>query len=94
MIANDIIVCRCEEVTVGESRQAIRQGARDVASVKRRTRAGMGLCQGRSCEGIVQRILREERATSGEQLRPDRVRGPILPVSLRALAGVDDGPND
>ena len=43
---NDIIICRCQEVTRQEILDAIEQGATTVDGVKRRTRAGMGLCQG------------------------------------------------
>ena len=42
----DLIICRCEEVTEGEIKKAIRSGARTITGIKRRTRAGMGLCQG------------------------------------------------
>ena len=56
----DIIVCRCEEVTEAEIRDAIRAGARSVVEIKRWTRAGMGICQGRSCRRLVGRILAEE----------------------------------
>ena len=59
-INDDILVCRCEEVSVRDIKEAIRQGARDVTGIKRRTRAGMGLCQGRTCEKLVQQILRAE----------------------------------
>ena len=38
------IICRCEEITLGEIRKAIRDGATDPDSVKRMTRAGAGLC--------------------------------------------------
>ena len=50
-----ISVCRCETVTEGEIRDAIRApaGARDVDGVKRRTRAGMGRCQGGFCGAKV-----------------------------------------
>ncbi|NLC33000.1 MAG: NAD(P)/FAD-dependent oxidoreductase, partial [Clostridiales bacterium] len=42
------IICRCEMVTEAEVRQSIRQsvGAKNIDGVKRRTRAGMGRCQG------------------------------------------------
>ena len=36
---DDMIVCRCEEITVGEIKIAVREGARDVVGVKRRSRA-------------------------------------------------------
>jgi glycerol-3-phosphate dehydrogenase len=56
------MVCRCEEVTEGEIVYAIRTnpGARDVDGVKRRTRSGMGRCQGGFCSSIVVEILARE----------------------------------
>lgn len=56
------IVCRCEQVTEAEIRDAIRRplGARSVNAVKMRTRAGMGRCQGGFCQGRVVEILCEE----------------------------------
>lgn len=56
------IVCRCETVTEGEIRDAIRApaGARDVDGVKRRTRAGMGRCQSGFCGAKVVEILSRE----------------------------------
>ena len=84
---DDVIVCRCEEVTAGQIRQAIREGAVDVSGVKRRTRAGMGLCQGRTCEKIVMRLLAQELGKPMEEIKPDTIRPPIVPVSFGALAG-------
>lgn len=56
------IVCRCEQVTEAEIRDAIRRpvGARSVSAVKMRTRAGMGRCQGGFCSPRVLEILCEE----------------------------------
>ena len=56
------LICRCEVVTEAEIRQAIRRpvGARTVDGVKRRTRAGMGRCQGGFCMPRVAAILAEE----------------------------------
>lgn len=56
------IICRCEVVTEAEIRRAIRRpvGARSVDGVKRRTRAGMGRCQGGFCCPRVAAILSEE----------------------------------
>lgn len=56
------IVCRCEMVTEAEIRDAIRRplGARSIAGVKLRTRAGMGRCQGGFCSPRVLEILCEE----------------------------------
>ena len=56
------IVCRCETVTEGEIRAAIRTNppAWDMDGVKRRTRSGMGRCQGGFCGPYVMRLLSEE----------------------------------
>lgn len=56
------IVCRCEQVTEAEIRDAIRRpvGARSVSAVKMRTRAGMGRCQSGFCSPRVLQILCEE----------------------------------
>lgn len=56
------VICRCETVTEGEIIDAIRTnpGARDIDGVKRRTRAGMGRCQGGFCLPYVSEILARE----------------------------------
>ncbi|MBY6951105.1 NAD(P)/FAD-dependent oxidoreductase [Clostridium botulinum] len=56
------IVCRCEVVTEGEIRDAIRRplGAKTVDGIKRRTRAGMGRCQSGFCSNRIVEILAEE----------------------------------
>jgi len=56
------IICRCETVTEGEIIDAIRRpvGARSIDAVKRRTRAGMGRCQGGFCSPRVLEILARE----------------------------------
>lgn len=60
------IVCRCETITEAEVRDAIRRpvGARSIDAVKRRTRSGMGRCQGGFCSPRVAEILCEELGIS------------------------------
>lgn len=47
----DIIICRCQEVTEQEIIDAVHEGATTVDGVKRRTRVCMGLCRERHAEG-------------------------------------------
>lgn len=56
------VICRCETVTEAEIVEAIHEpcGARTVDGVKRRTRAGMGRCQGGFCGPRVTQILARE----------------------------------
>lgn len=60
------IVCRCEQVTEGEILRAIRENppAKDVDGVKRRTRSGMGRCQGGFCQPYVAELIAKERGVS------------------------------
>ena len=83
---DDTLVCRCEEVTAGQIRQAVRQGFVDVNSVKTATRCGMGPCQGRMCElttaEVIAETLGEEVPVSGHY----HVRAPLKPIFLEELA--------
>ncbi len=83
---DDMLVCRCEEVTVGDIKKAIAEGARDLTGVKRRVRAGMGLCQGKTCEKLVQQILCSELGITPEQAGPSSARPPVRPITFGALA--------
>jgi pyruvate/2-oxoglutarate dehydrogenase complex dihydrolipoamide dehydrogenase (E3) component len=81
-LPQDCQVCRCEAVTAGQIRAAAEPlGHHDHGSLKARTRAGMGPCQGRECAVTV-------AALSGAPVT-GTPRMPIRPVSLAALAGLD-----
>ena len=56
------IICRCEQITEGEIIRAVRENpkATDIDGVKRRTRAGMGRCQGGFCQPYVAEIIAKE----------------------------------
>ncbi len=84
---DDMIVCRCEEVTVLDIKKAIAGGATDLTGVKRRTRAGMGLCQGRTCESLITRILAQELGKKAAEILAASARPPITPITFGVLAG-------
>jgi len=64
------IVCRCEMISEGEIIQAIRSNppARDMDGIKRRTRSGMGRCQGGFCGPYVMELLSRELEIPMEQV--------------------------
>ncbi len=68
--AHGHIVCRCENVSEAEIRASIRCriGARTLDGVKRRTRAGMGRCQGGFCTTRILAILCEELGLAPEEV--------------------------
>lgn len=84
--SDDMLVCRCEEVTAGEIKKAIAEGARDVTGVKRRVRAGMGLCQGKTCEKLVQQILCAELGLAPAAVGHSSARPPVRPLTFGELA--------
>jgi sarcosine oxidase subunit alpha len=57
---DDIIICRCERVSVGEIRKWIRYGVRDFNELKALTKVGMGACGGKTCIPLINRIFMEE----------------------------------
>ena len=64
------IVCRCEQVTEGEILHAIKSNppARNIDAVKRRTRSGMGRCQGGFCQPQIAELLADELNVSLEEV--------------------------
>ena len=64
------IVCRCEQVTEGEILRAIRENppAKDIDGVKRRTRSGMGRCQGGFCQPFVAELIAREQGIALEEV--------------------------
>lgn len=64
------IVCRCEQVSLGEIKSAINNplGVATVDGVKRRVRAGMGRCQGGFCMPQIVRIIAEQKGIDYHQV--------------------------
>ncbi|MEW1864665.1 NAD(P)/FAD-dependent oxidoreductase [Streptomyces sp. NPDC088194] len=88
-LADSTVVCRCEEVTYGELRQAHDDlGATDARTLKMLARPGMGWCQGRVCGFATAGIAAclDGRRTTAQDLRPLSGRTPAVPVPLGELA--------
>ena len=86
----DTIVCRCEEITLGEIKSALAEGATDMKEVKRMTRMGMGNCQGRMCGPAMQEIIAREKGLSPDHIGFLNPRPPVRPIPLGVLAGHRD----
>ncbi|WP_132246519.1 (2Fe-2S)-binding protein [Marinisporobacter balticus] len=82
---SDEIICRCEEITESEIVEAIRNGATTVNEIKKWTRAGMGLCQGRTCRRMIERILARETGIELKDIKPSTYRQPVRPIKMGAL---------
>jgi NADPH-dependent 2,4-dienoyl-CoA reductase/sulfur reductase-like enzyme len=89
-IADDVVVCRCEEVSAGRIREAARASAPDVGAVKAATRCGMGPCQGRQCGYSVQALVAEVNNLPVGDVRFFNIRPPLKPVTLGEIATLQD----
>lgn len=85
-----LLVCRCEEIDVAEVRQAIAGGAVTVNDVKRRTRAGMGICQGIYCTETIARMIHEQAGVPMEALAPMTARPPARLIPVGVLADMEE----
>jgi NAD(P)H-nitrite reductase large subunit len=83
---DDTLLCRCEEITLGQVMLAVANGATDLHQVKLATRAGMGYCQGRFCSALIAPVIAEATGQPLSDLLPFTVRSPIQPIPLRVLA--------
>mgnify|MGYP001040836012 CR=1 FL=1 len=90
VMTDETVVCRCEEVCVRDVKAAIADGAPTLRGVKIRTRAGMGVCQGRMCGYLISQLIARQAGIALDRIEPDTPRPPVKPVPLRVLAATLD----
>ena len=83
---DDMLICRCEEVTKGEIRKAVHAGMFTMEEIRRFLRSGMGLCQGQTCAKLVKRIVANELKVSMDVLEPASSRAPMRPIEMEVFA--------
>ena len=87
MADNNIILCRCEDLTKEELRRVIEEyGCRTIDEVKRITRAGMGPCQGRTCRQLIAQELASYYHIPMEEVLQPTFRPPTKPIFMGTLA--------
>ena len=83
---NSTVVCRCENVTVGDLRKVVKEGVRELNELKVVTRAGMGSCQGRMCGPAQAEVIAAELDLSPDRAGRLNIRPPLKPVPLQEIA--------
>jgi NAD(P)H-nitrite reductase large subunit len=81
-----MIICRCEEITKGEIRQAVHDGMFTITEIRRYLRTSMGLCQGQTCGKLVKGIVARELKVSPLELEAAESRAPMRPIEMEVLA--------
>ncbi|MBT2333383.1 FAD-dependent oxidoreductase [Variovorax paradoxus] len=83
---DDLVVCRCENVTAGTLRQAVATtGADELNRLKALSRVGMGRCQGRMCGVAAAEILAHATQKPLQQIGRLRGQAPIKPIPIRLV---------
>lgn len=86
--ADEVVVCRCEEVSAGRIREMARLGCLGPNQTKFFSRCGMGPCQGRLCGNVVTQILAAETGRTPAEVGAYRIRPPLKPVPISAIAAL------
>ena len=79
---DDTVLCRCEEVSLREIREACAEGARSAYGSKIWTRAGMGRCQGRICRMSITQAIAKQTGRTIEEIGFNKPRIPVRPTPL------------
>lgn len=87
----NVMICRCEDVTLHDLNNAMEEGYTTIEELKRILRIGMGACQGNTCMLLVQRELSKFLSIPLNQIPTQRVR----PLTTGVLLGsiVDNAKN-
>jgi sarcosine oxidase subunit beta len=86
-VARKVILCRCEDVTLGDVERAVATGFADLEEVKRYTGFGTGPCQGKECLRAVALAIAAASGRPPEEIAPFTSRPPLAPTPLALFAG-------
>ena len=82
----DCVICRCEEVLLSDIVCAIEEGYTSHREIKLKTRAGMGICQGRTCRLLLDQVTASVSQDSVPKTIGIAPNVPIRPITLGDLA--------
>ncbi len=89
MSRSPVFLCRCEDVTLDEFRQAYGEGFTELESLKRYTGVGTGFCQGKGCLSESAFELAHLRGIEPDEIRLTNIRPPAEPLTFAELASLD-----
>ncbi|UFZ07763.1 NAD(P)/FAD-dependent oxidoreductase [Bradyrhizobium ontarionense] len=94
-IADDTLLCRCEEISAGEARRAVSDfSLTEINRLKAVTRIGMGRCQGRMCGAAAAELLAAQTRRDIGAVGRLRAQAPIKPIPLAAGLSVHERQHD
>lgn len=91
MNKENVIICRCEDITLKDLHKLFELGYIDFEEIKRISRLGMGPCQSNTCGNLVQREIAKYLRVNLEKVKTQKVRPLITGVKLKYIR---DGARD
>lgn len=95
MNKNDIIICRCEDITLADIHECLDAGYTTFEDLKRILRVGMGPCQSQTCAHLIQGEIAKYLKLNKEEVKMQKVRPLVVGVVLEDIAKqANKGDND
>ncbi|WP_069470117.1 FAD-dependent oxidoreductase [Candidatus Marithrix sp. Canyon 246] len=85
---DDVIICRCEEVTLKQIKNGLERNCKETNSIKSFTRCGMGSCQSRFCGLTLLEVISKHTNTPIEELKYLKIRSPIKPIGIEEMGSL------
>ena len=85
MMKRDIIICRCEDVTLQDLHDVMNEGYTTLEDIKRILRVGMGSCQGNTCSLLIQREIASFTKQPLNKVKTHKTRPLITGVKLGSI---------
>jgi bacterioferritin-associated ferredoxin len=89
MKSEDIIICRCQDITLKEIEKAVDAGITEPEQLKRFLHIGMGPCQGRTCGRLVTRIIAHKTGKPVSEIKSTHQRPPLVTIPIHEFLGED-----
>ncbi len=86
MNKKDIIICRCEDISLDDIHQALEMGYHTIEDMKRILRVGMGPCQGLTCLNLIQTEIAKYLKIKKEEVKLAKTRPLVMGVVLEDIA--------
>lgn len=85
MDREEVIICRCEDITLKEIEELLLAGYSTIQEIKGVSRCGMGPCQGRTCNPLLVNILAKYHGVDPSQIKLPTQRPPIKPIRMGTI---------
>ncbi len=86
----NVIICRCQDISLDEVEAAIEAGVTHPEQLKRYLHIGMGSCQGRTCSTLVLRILANKTGKRMNERQSTSKRPPLVTMPMKEFLGAED----